>query len=232
VSTGGGGASTAGSATGGAGAGTAGSGGSGGGNPNAVIAECGTQMYTPGAAAGAACTTTVVPATPLIASFESGAAGWHVYPENNAGFAPQTATPAPGGANGTANALAFKVTNVDKGIRIQVDFGMQCQDVRTFKGLSFWAKGTVDKYDPFTIPANTLVVYLNSEKTENGGCTSNCAAGPHDKRVPIEAGWKEYRIPFDCFGDATTFAGYYTRIWFDAMGSNSDFAIDEVGYYK
>mgnify|MGYP001597308040 CR=1 FL=1 len=246
-----GGANTAGSGTSGSGNGGAhaGSGGSGGAasggsggsggtsNPNAVVTTCGTQKYTPSATPGAACVTKAVPATPLIAAFETAGAapGWGVYPnvDGMTGFAPATATPSAGGANGTTMALSYVVTNLAQGIKLQVGFGTQCQDVRTFQGLSFWAKGTIDAATaPFAVDANTIVIQVGSEKSLLGGCVGDgCSAAPPDKRITIAADWKEYRIPFDCFGDGLVFDGYYTNILFSAFGTNSNFAIDQVGYY-
>ena len=242
-----GGAGTAGSGTAGSGtggAGTAGAGGAGGGTAGAggtggapIVATCSAQMYTPSDTPGAACVTKAVPAAPLIAAFETAgvAAGWGVYPnvDNMTGFMPTMATPSAGGANGTAMALAFTVTNLAQGIKLQVGFGTQCQDVRTFEGLSFWAKGTIDAATvPYTVEANTLVVQVGSEKSLQGGCMGDgCSAAPPDKRVTITAAWQEYRIPFDCLGDGMVFDGYYTNILFSALGTNSSFAIDQVGYY-
>jgi hypothetical protein len=234
------GSSTGGGATGGAGTsggGAGGAAGGSGGNSNAVVATCGQQKYTPNAAPGAACATKTVPAAPLIATFEAPgeAPGWGVYPnvDGMTGFTPSKATPSAGGANGTTQALAFTVTNLVQGIKIQVGFGMQCQDVRTFTGLSFWAKGTIDAAtQPFPVDANTLVIQIGSETSKLGGCQGNgCSDAPPDKRVTIAADWKEYRIPFDCFGDGKVFDGYYTSILLSALGTNSSFAIDQVGYY-
>ena len=179
----------------------------------------------------------MVPAAALIATFEAAgvAPGWGVYPNVDAmtGFVPATATPSAGGANGTAQALSFVVTNLAQGIKIQVGFGTQCQDVRTFSGLSFWAKGTIDAATvPFAVDANTLVLLVGSETSAQGGCTGGtCSAGAPDRRVTITSDWKEYRIPFNCFGDGMVFDGYYTNILFNAFGTNSNFAIDQVGYY-
>ncbi len=179
----------------------------------------------------------MVPEEQLIADFEDAAAapGWGVYPNMDGaiGFAPTTATPTQGGANGTKQALAFTVSSLPQGIKIQVGFGSQCQDVRTFKGITFWAKGRIDgATQPFIVTANTLVVQLGSEKSLLGGCQgASCSASPPDKRVTISADWREYRIAFDCFGDGKVFDGYYTNILFNAFGPNSSFAIDELGYY-
>jgi hypothetical protein len=120
-----------------------------------------------------------------------------------------------------------------QGIKIQVGFGMQCQDVRTFTGLSFWAKGAVDAAtQPFPVDANTIVIQIGAETALLGGCQGGtCSATPPDKRVVISSDWKEYRIPFDCFGDGKVFDGYYTNILFSAFGTSSNFAIDQVGYY-
>jgi hypothetical protein len=235
------GSGTSGSASGGtatAGSGGSASGGSGGAsNPNAVVTTCGAQKYTPSATPGAACVTKAVPATPLIAAFETAGAapGWGVYPnvDGMTGFTPATATPSAGGANGTTMALSYVVTNLAQGIKLQVGFSTQCQDVRTFQGLSFWAKGTIDAATaPFPVDANTIVIQVGSEKSLLGGCVGNgCSAAPPDKRITIAADWKEYRIPFDCFGDGLVFDGYYTNILFSAFGTNSSFAIDQVGYY-
>jgi len=233
-----GGASSAGTSSGGSGGGSAGGGGSGGAsNPNAVVTTCGAQMYTPSATPGAACVTKAVPATALVAAFETAgaAAGWGIYPnvDGMTGFTPATATPSAGGANGTTMALNFAVTNLAQGIKLQVGFGTQCQDVRTFEGLSFWAKGTIDAATaPFEVAANTIVIQVGSEKSILGGCVGDgCAAAPPDKRITIATDWKEYRIPFDCFGDGLVFDGYYTNILFSAFGTNSNFSIDQVGYY-
>jgi hypothetical protein len=149
------------------------------------------------------------------------------------GFMPTTPTPSAGGANGTTMALNYTVTNLVQGIKLEVGFGMQCQDVRTFQGLSFWAKGTIDAATmPFAVDANTLVIQVGSEKSVLGGCTGEtCAPAPPDKRITIAADWKEYRIPFDCLGDGKVFDGYYTKILFSAFGTNSAFSIDQVGYY-
>lgn len=233
------GSASGGTATGGAGgSASGGSGGSGGAsNPNAVVTTCGAQKYTPSATPGAACVTKAVPATPLIAAFEAAGAapGWGVYPnvDGMTGFTPATATPSAGGANGTTMALSYVVTNLAQGIKLQVGFGTQCQDVRTFQGLSFWAKGTIDAATaPFPVDANTIVIQVGSEKSLLGGCVGDgCSAAPPDKRITIAADWKEYRIPFDCFGDGLVFDGYYTNILFSAFGTNSSFAIDQVGYY-
>jgi hypothetical protein len=240
-STGGGGAGTAGTpATGGAGSGgTGGTGGTGGApnNPDAVVATCMAQMYTPTDTPGAACVTKAVPATPLIAAFETAgpAAGWGVYPnmDGQTGFMPTMATPSAGGANGTTMALNFTVTNVTQGIKLELGFGTQCQDVRTFEGLSFWAKGTIDAATvPYAVEANTIVIQVGSEKSLLGGCVGDgCSAAPPDKRVAITPDWKEYRVPWDCFGDGLVFDGYYRNILFSALGTNATFSIDEVGYY-
>jgi hypothetical protein len=148
------------------------------------------------------------------------------------GFLPTTATPSAGGANGTTKALSFAVTALTQGIKIQVGFGTQCQDVRTFSGLSFWAKGTIDAATvPFAVDANTLVLFMGSENTAQGGCTTGCSTAPNDKRITIISDWKEYRIPFECFGNAMSFDGYYTNILINAFGTNSNFAIDQFGYY-
>jgi hypothetical protein len=243
-STGGGGAGTSGApAAGGAGSGNGGSGGGSGGtggaanNPDAVVATCMAQMYTPTDTPGAACVTKAVPATPLIAAFETAgpAAGWGVYPnmDGQTGFTPTMATPSAGGANGTTMALSFTVTNVTQGIKLELGFGTQCQDVRTFEGLSFWAKGTIDAATvPYAVEANTIVIQVGSEKSLLGGCVGDgCSAAPPDKRVVITPEWKEYRVPWDCFGDGLVFDGYYRNILFSALGPNSSFSIDEVGYY-
>ena len=75
-------------------------------------------------------------------------------------------------------------------------------------------------------------LFTGSEKSLLGGCVGDgCSAAPPDKRITIAADWKEYRIPFDCFGDGLVFDGYYTNILFSAFGTNSSFAIDQVGYY-
>jgi hypothetical protein len=149
------------------------------------------------------------------------------------GFTPTTATPSAGGANATAMALNYVVTNLAQGIKLQVGFGTQCQDVRTFQGLSFWAKGTIDAATmPFAVDANTIVIQIGSETSLLGGYMGGtCSAAPPDKRVVISADWKEYRIPFNCFGDGKVFDGYYTNILFSAFGTNSNFSIDQVGYY-
>ena len=236
------GASTAG-AGGAAGAGTAGAAGAAGAG-NVEIVTCGTQMYTksttPVGTAPTGCTgTPAVPATKLISSFETDANGWGVY--GNAtfnvltGVTPMTATPsapAGGGANSTAKALAFKVVGLAQGIRIEVKYDPVCQDVRTFEGLSFWAKGTIDVATmPYATAQNELVITLGSEKSAQGGCTGTCLNAP-DKRVTLTTTWKEYRIPFNCFGpNGTLFDGYFKDILFWANGTNSDFAIDQVGYY-
>jgi len=207
------------------------------GGGNAVVVNCAPQMYTPSATPGAACATTVVPSTRLIAAFDAAGAapGWGVYPnvDGMTGFMPTTATPSAGGANGTPMALSFTVTNLTQGIKIQVGFGMQCQDVRTFQGLSFWAKGTIDAATvPYAVDANTLVIQIGSEKSLLGGCMgATCSAAPPDRRVAITTNWQEYRIPFGCFGNGMVFDGYFTNILFNALGTNSSFAIDQVGYY-
>ncbi|HVY30708.1 MAG TPA: hypothetical protein VHB79_29315 [Polyangiaceae bacterium] len=231
-----GGASSGGS--GGTSAENGGSAGAGGMGPlPPYIATCGNQKYTPTASPGAACKTTMVPPEQLISAFEDAgvAPGWGVYPnvDGSIGFTPTTATPSAGGANDTAQSLAFKVVNLPQGIKIQVGFGTQCQDVRNFKGLSFWAKGTIEgATQPFIVTANTLVIQLGSEKSTLGGCEgAGCSAAPPDKRITISSEWREYRVPFDCFGDAKVFDGYYTNVLFNAFGPNSNFAIDEVGYY-
>ncbi len=239
---------TAGAGTGGSGgagtgggsgtAGSAGAGTGGSGNPNAVVATCAAQTYTPSATPGAACATKAVPVTPIVAAFETAgaAAGWGVYPnvDGKTGFMPTTATPSAGGANASTMALNFTVAAVEQGIKLEVGFGTQCQDVRTFKGLSFWAKGTIDAATaPFAVDANTVVIQVGSEKSLLGGCVGEgCSAAPPDKRVVISADWKEYRVPFDCFGDGKVFDGYYTKILFSAFGTNSAFSIDQVGYYN
>jgi hypothetical protein len=202
-----------------------------------VITACGTQTYTATATPGAACVTTVVPSTPLISSFEAAgvAPGWGVYPnvDGQTGFTPTTATPSAGGANGTAMALNFTVAGLAQGIKMQVGFGTQCQDVRTFHGLSFWAKGTIDAATlPYAVAANTMVIQLGSETSLLGGCVgATCAAGPPDQRVLLSTNWQEFRIPFNCFGNGMVFDGYFTNILFSAFGTNSNFSIDQVGYY-
>jgi hypothetical protein len=196
-------------------------------------------MYTPTATPGAACVTKVIPAAKLISDFEAAGvtAGWGVFPnvDGMTGFVPNTATPSTtaGGANGTTKSLGFAVTALTQGIKIQVGFGTQCQDVRSFQGLSFWAKGTIDAATaPYAVDANTLVVQVGSETSLLGGCTGGtCSAAPPDKRVTITAAWQEYRIPFNCLGNGMVFDGYYTNILFNAFGTNSNFAIDQVGYY-
>jgi hypothetical protein len=233
-----------GGASGGAGGASAGSGGASGsgGGSSAVVTTCGAQVYTPTATPNAVCVTKVVPAAKLVSDFEAAgvAPGWGVYPTVDAmtGFVPTTATPSTtaGGANGTTKSLSFVVTALAQGIKIQVGFGTQCQDVRTFTGLSFWAKGTIDAVatTPYQVNANTLVLELGSENTAQGGCmagTMTCSTAPNDQRVTITTDWKEYRIPFNCFGNAMGFDGYYTNILFHAFGTNSNFAIDQVGYY-
>jgi hypothetical protein len=244
-----GGSGTAGSGTGGASGGSSSNGGAanggaanggsaGGDNANAVVSTCQAQTYTPTATPGAACATKMVPVAKLISDFEAAGApaGWGVYPnvDGMTGFTPATVMSSAGGANGTAKALAFTVTNLAQGIKIEVGFGTQCQDVRTFKGLSFWAKGSIDAATmPYAVDANTLVLQVGSETSALGGCQGGtCSAAPPDKRITISADWKEYRIPWDCFGDGKVFDGYYTRILFSAFGTNSSFAIDQVGYYQ
>jgi hypothetical protein len=232
-----GGTASAGAPGGGTGGASGGDGAGGTGPLPPYVATCALQQYTPTATPGASCKTKMVPEEQLIASFETAgpAPGWGVYPniDGDIGFTPTTATPSKGGANGTTQALAFKVVSLPQGIKIQVGFGSQCQDVRTLKGLTFWAKGSIEgATQPFIITANTLIVQLGSEKSLLGGCEgAGCSAAPPDKRVTISAEWREYRIPFDCFGDGKVFDGYFTNILFNAFGPNSSFAIDEVAYY-
>ncbi len=234
--TGGGGA---GGTSGGGAGGTSGggtSGGGAGGGSNAVVATCVGQVYTPTASPGGSCATSAAPTVPLISSFDDGtAAGWGAYANGAGAFTNGAPTPTTGGANNTAKALSFTV-NQSQGIRIEAGFGT-CQDVRTFQGLSFWAKGTIDAAtvgvspNQFSVDANTLVITLGSEKSAQGGCTSACVDAP-DRRVTITADWKEYRVPFNCFGpDGTRFDGYFKDILFNAYGTMSNFAIDQVGYY-
>jgi hypothetical protein len=201
---------------------------------------CDPQKYTPTDTPGAACVTKVVPAAKLISDFEGAVAGWGIYRNMGTatdltGVTPNTAPPtsSAGGANNTAKALAVTVAGVTQGIRIEVGYDTQCQDVRTFKGLSFWAKGTIDAAtEPYAVDANTIVLQIGSETSKLGGCTTGtCADAPPDKRITISADWKEYRIPFDCFGDGKVFDGYYRNILFNVFGTNSNFAIDQVGYY-
>lgn len=86
--------------------------------------------------------------------------------------------------------------------------------------------------EPFPVDANTIVIQVGSETSLQGGCTGEtCSAAPPDKRITLATDWKEYRIPFDCFGDGMVFDGYYTNILFNAFGTNSAFSIDQVGYY-
>jgi len=236
-----GGTAAGGTAAGGTAAGGTANGGSGGGdNPNAVVSMCDPQKYTPTDTPGAACVTKVVPAAKLISDFEGAVAGWGIYRNMGTatdltGVTPNTAPPtsSAGGANNTAKALAVTVAGVTQGIRIEVGYDTQCQDVRTFKGLSFWAKGTIDAAtEPYAVDANTIVLQIGSETSKLGGCTTGtCADAPPDKRITISADWKEYRIPFDCFGDGKVFDGYYRNILFNVFGTNSNFAIDQVGYY-
>jgi hypothetical protein len=238
-----GGTAAGGTAAGGTAAGGTAAGGTGGSsdNPNAVVSMCAPQTYTPTATPGAACATTVVPAAKLISDFENAVAGWGIYRNMGTatdltGVTPNTAPPTAtaGGANATAKALAVTVANVTQGIRLEVGYGTQCQDVRTFKGLSFWAKGTIDAAtEPYAVDANTIVLQVGAETSKLGGCTTGtCADAPPDKRITISADWKEYRIPFDCFGDGKVFDGYYRNILFNVFGTNSNFAIDQVGYYN
>jgi hypothetical protein len=180
--------------------------------------------------------TTVVPAAPLIATFDDGmAAGWGAYPNGTGAFTPGTPTPVAGGANNTAKTLAFTV-NQDQGIRVVVGFGTQCQDVRTFSGLSFWAKGTIDEYkmppNAYEVPANTLIVLIGAEKAPDPGpCMGAACPAAQDARVTITTDWKEYRVPFNCFGTGAVFDGYHVGIMFKALGTMSNFSIDQVGYY-
>jgi hypothetical protein len=236
AATGGGGA---GGATGGTGGAATGGGGAGGGS-GAIVTMCPGKTYTATATPGGVCAGNVqVPAVVGIANFDSGtAAGWGVYANGTGGTVTPTittnaATPSAPGANGSAMALAYTVAGAAKGIRINDGYGM-CQDVRTFTGLSFWAKGTVDAATTptadFPVDANTLIITLGAEKSAQGGCTTGCLNVP-DIRLTISSEWKLYEIPFNCFGDATVFDGYFNSILISEYGTNATFAIDEVSYY-
>ena len=224
---------------GGAGGAATGGGGAGGGS-GAIVTMCPGKTYTPTTTPGGVCAGNVqVPAVAGIANFDSGtAAGWGVYANGTGGtvtpaITTNAATPSAPGANGSAMSLAYTVAGAAKGIRINDGYGM-CQDVRTFTGLSFWAKGTVDAATTptadFPVDANTLIITLGAEKSAQGGCTTGCSNVP-DIRLTITSDWKLYEIPFNCFGDATVFDGYFNSILISEYGTNANFAIDEVSYY-
>ncbi len=87
-------------------------------------------------------------------------------------------------------------------------------------------------------PANTLVVLLGTQKTvpvaEGGDCVVGtdplCYIHP-DYQMTLTGDWREYRIPFDCFGDGSVFDGHVLSLLFHARGASFDFSIDEISFY-
>jgi hypothetical protein len=112
----------------------------------------------------------------------------------------------------------------DDGIRVSSSFAT-CQDVRTYSGVSFWAKGTTAaSTDWGGIAANTVILFLSDGTTNI------------DTRVALTGGdtWTEYRVPFNCVGDTSMpskFEGYVKSFDIQIHAPTFDIALDEVSFY-
>jgi hypothetical protein len=233
--------STASSSSASSSTGSGGSGGSGG--SDAFIVTCGVQTYTPASPATGACAAPTVLKDASISTFDDDAPGWGVYDNEGAGttttpstYANGPLSPASPGANGSAKAIHYLGgKDFAKGLRFHLGYG-ECQDVKAFQGISFWAKGTIaaETAGGWGVAADTLVVQLGSQNSlptnEGGDCTESCYMHP-DKRVTLTSDWREYRIPFDCFGDGKIFDGHLKSLLFVVRGATFDVSLDEVSFY-
>jgi hypothetical protein len=239
------GGASAGSTSGSGASGSTGTGstGSSGGNPDAIVTTCGDQTYAAASPSKGVCAAPTVIKSPSISTFEDGALGWGVYDNEGAGTTTTPATyengaivPAAPGANGSGKAIQYLGgKDFPRGLRFNLGY-TDCLDVKAFEGISFWAKGTIAAEAPggWDVAASNLVVQIGSQNSlptsEGGDCTENCYMHP-DARITLTADWKEYRIPFDCFGDGKVFDGHMKSLLFVVRGSTFDVSIDEVNFY-
>src|SRR5690606_21320224 len=118
------------------------------------------------------------------------------------------------GADGSSGALVYAGSGFGPaavdfgpgGIRLAVDTIEACQDVSSYTGISFWAKGTIEATDEWGgIPADTVILFAVGSIADEGGTEV-------DYRLTLSSSWTHHEIPFDDFGMSGFSANTVERI--------------------
>ncbi len=167
---------------------------------------------------------TVVPQS-LLANCEAGAQGWFAYLDDQVA-AVLEARP---GAADTQTSMRFKGGSAKSS---GVGFGLFCDDVSSYQGVSFWAKGKGGEHMRF------LVAIPETDAQPGRGDCNPAAAKCNDhpgKPFVLDSQWKQFTVSWSelkqyGWGSPAEFAGIANSLlWInDGPVENFDFAVDEV----
>jgi hypothetical protein len=167
---------------------------------------------------------TVVP-KPLLADAEAGTKGFFAYVESQAA----TVSLVHPGAFGSAAAIDF---HGGKAQSSGMGFGLFCDDVSSFAGVSFWAKGRGGEHLRFlvAIPATDATPGRGDCNPQQVKCNDHPG-----KALVLTSDWKQYTVTWGeleqyGWGEPATFAGIANSLlWInDGPVDSFDFVVDEV----
>ncbi len=180
------------------------------------------------------------------ADFEDSNDGFGVYANDNA-LAGSLTSPASGTLNGLAvpstgdaapgsfGALVYAGSGFGPatpglgpgGIRLAVDPLLACQNVSSYTGISFWAKGTIAADTEWGVLPDTIVLFAVASIADEANTFL-------DYRLLLDSTWTKHEIPFTAFGlpESGGFtANTVQRIVIWITGHTFNVAIDDVGFY-
>lgn len=171
---------------------------------------------------------TRVPAA-LVSDFEQGQEHWFAYVDRDEAEVGELHP----GADGTNRAARFAG---GEAAASGVGIGMFCDDVSSFDGVSFWAKGHGGEHLRFlvAIPATDATPGRGDCDDELVTCNDHPGIG-----ITLESEWKQYSVPWSeleqyGWGEPAQFAGVANSLlWInDGPVAWFEFAIDEVRLYR
>ncbi len=215
--------SDAGNMSGMGGATAAGGGAQGGSGGNTALGgDAGSGVVVP---LGSACRGHTVVAQPLLANCEAGAQGWFAYLDDH-DVAVSVERP---GATGTQTAVRFKGGSAKSS---GIGFGLFCDDVSSYQGISFWAKGNGGEHMRFLV-----AIPETDAQPGRGDCNpaaAKCNDHPGNPFV-LDSQWKQFTVSWSDlnqygWGSPAHFAGIANSLlWInDGPVEKSDFEVDEV----
>jgi hypothetical protein len=167
---------------------------------------------------------TLVPAA-LLADCEGGMKGWFGY-VGNSSLAVSEVHP---GADSSATAADFQGGQASSS---GMGISLFCDDVSSYAGISFWAKGQGGEHLRFLV-----AIPATDAKAGRGDCDPakvKCNDHP-GKAFDLKAEWTQYTVTWDeleqyGWGEPATFAGIANSLlWInDGPVDSFDFAVDEV----
>jgi hypothetical protein len=224
--------------------GTTGVGSSSSGGPTGPSSSSGATGSSSGGGDGgpvALCTTTVVPANPVLINFDTynGTTAANLFGTAFGGATPGTGTAYIGpygysggntnwtlsmvtGESGGLTAAGTQDWGLDLTVTQESVFGggvgfwmTSCANATTFKGISLWARGAG--------PTGTFTAILGTSNTTSTGslgtCTGTCAS-PSAQNIPLSTAWTQVMLPWAMFTGGLANGVAYTPTGANISGLN------------